>query len=358
MSGERGDRPDLPEVELLELQARSNLNEVWRGLRRGSEEVVAAKLALTPSGSDALRQEAQIVQALLQVGVVGVVPAEYRSDPVPHLILPWKGGHTLRDALEQDRGTDGRARNVRTFMAVVEMVAKAHRHGFLHGDLKPENVLLDEKGRPWLTDFGMARAIRTARLESHVSMSMSETAGAWGGTLHYMSPEGLQGESPTPQWDVYALGVMLHEILLGRRPDRAATPEQLKSMLPEEVVRVLLDALAYAPKDRLRSASQLLSRLQAIGEELTATGPLRWCFRLRRFGVLGLAAFFVALRYGTVMVLLAGYLAILLAVVFHHPAWLLAYLPFLLFHVFVRWEGPETVEEARLRQSRALHDRR
>jgi serine/threonine protein kinase len=357
MSGESGDRPDLPELDLLELRARSNLNEVWRGLRRATGEAVAVKLALTSSGSDALRQEAQIVQALLQVGVVGVVPAEYRNDPLPHLILPWKGGRTLRDALDQDRGADGRARNARIFVAVVEMVANAHRRGFLHGDLKPENVLLDEKGRPWLTDFGMARAIRSARLESHVSLSMSESAGGWGGTLHYMSPEGLQGEAPTAQWDVYALGVMLHEILLGRRPDRAATPEQLKSMLPEDVVQILLDALAYAPKDRLRSASTLLSRLQAIGEELTATGPRRWAFRLWRWTVLGLAAFFVAMRYGTVLVLLASYLAILLAAVFHHPAWLMAYLPALLFHVFVRWEGPETMEEAKLRQSRSLYDR-
>ena len=234
MSDERGDRPKLAGVELLELRVRTNLNEVWRGERRDGGAAVAVKLAATPSGSDALRQEAEIVGALLKAGVAGVVPAEFCETPVPHLILPWKGGRTFRDALDATTGADGRARNVATFLQVVEMAAKAHREGFLHGDLKPENVLLDEDGRPWLTDFGMARAIRTARLESHVRLSMSESAGAWGGTLHYLPPEGLQGESPTASWDVYALGVMLHEILLGHRPDRAATPEQLKSVLPEE----------------------------------------------------------------------------------------------------------------------------
>lgn len=204
----------------------------------------------------------------------------------------------------------------------------------------------------------MARAIRTARLESHVSLSMSESAGGWGGTLHYLPPEGLQGEAPTTSWDVYALGVMLHEILLGHRPDRAATPEQLKAMLPQEVVQVLLDALAYTPKDRLRSAQTLLFRLEAIGAELTATGPKRWIYRGWRFGVVGLAAFFVALRYGTVAVLVSGYVAILFAVFFVHWAWLIAYVPFLIFHAYVRWEGPETQAEASLRRSRTVFHRR
>jgi serine/threonine protein kinase len=358
MSEARSDRPDLPEVELLELRVRTNLNEVWRGVRRSSGDPVAVKLAATPSGSDALQQEARIVEALLEAGVAGVVPAEFRRDPLPHLILPWKGGRTFRQALDEERGADGRGRNVRIYLQVVGMVAQAHRQGFLHGDLKPENVLLDEQGRAWLTDFGMARAIRSARLESHVSLSMSESAGGWGGTLHYMSPEGLQGEAPTASWDVYALGVMLHEILLGRRPDRAATPEQLNSVLPEEVVQVLLDALAYSPKDRLPSAQALLSRLKAVGSELTATGPLRWGFRLWRLGVVGLAAFFVALRYGTVAALLGGYLAILIAAVFGRPEFLFAYIPVLLFHGYVRWEGPETMAEANLRRSGSVFGRR
>lgn len=354
MSGDAGDRPTLPRLELIELRVRTNLNEVWRGVRLDTGAPVAVKLALTPSGPDALRQESEIVHRLFAAGISGVVSAEYRADPVPHLVLPWKGGRTLRDAMDSARGSDDRSRNVATFLQVVSVVANAHREGFLHGDLKPENVLLDPTGRPWLTDFGMARAIRSARLESHVSLSMSESAKGWGGTLHYLPPEGLQGEAPTIQWDVYALGVMLHEILLGRRPDRAATPEQLKSALPEEVVQVLLDALAYSPKDRIRSARQLLDRLNAIGTELTAVGPARWWRRGVRFLVVGLAAFFVALRFGTVAAVLAFYLAIPVAAIAWHPAVLFAYVPCLLFHLYIRWEGPETVAEANLRRSGSL----
>jgi hypothetical protein len=237
-------------------------------------------------------------------------------------------------------------------------VAEAHREGFLHGDLKPENVLLDSEGRPWLTDFGMAREIRRARLESHISLSMSESAGGWGGTLHYLPPEGLQGEPPSAAWDVYALGVMLHEVLLSRRPDRAATPEQLKSVLSEEVVDLLLETLAYSSKDRLRSPQVLLHRLESIGGELTATGPLRWMFRLRRMVVLGLAAFFVALRYVAVAALVVLYFAIAATGIFTYGLSLLGLLPFLALHAVIRWEGPETQEEAALRKGGMLQGRR
>ncbi len=345
--------PALPDVDLLELRVRTKLNDVWRGRRRSDGTPVAVKLAATAAGPDTLRQEAAIVRTLQAAGVAGIVPADFRSQPVPHLVLPWKGGRTLRDLIEGIQGPDDRFRAVAALLQVVETAAEAHRMGVLHGDIKPENVLLDDEGRPWLTDFGMARAIRSARLESHISLSMSESDDGWGGTIHYLPPEGLQGEPPAAAWDVYALGVILHEILVGRRPDRAATPEILKATLPGEVVHVLLDALAYSPRDRIRSAQMLLHRLRTIGHELTATGPLRWLFRARRLCVVGLAAFFVALRYGAVFVLAALYLTIL-GSAFFQPLLLLGFIPFLLLHLVIRWEGPETQEEAMNRKSGTL----
>lgn len=342
-------RPAVPGLELVEAIVRTNLSEVWKGNRRADGAVIAVKFAAAGSDPEMLRQEAMTVEALEAAGVAGVVPARFESLPVPHLVLPWKG-RTMREALAGIRGGDERSRAVDALFKVVEIVSRVHEEGFVHGDLKPENVLLDEEGRPWLTDFGMARAIRSVRLDTRIRNSLSRSDGGWGGTLHYMPPEGLHGEAPTQGWDVYALGVMLHEVLLGFRPDRAATPESLKSVLPGEVVQVLLDALAYSSKDRIPSARVLLDRLREIRTELTATGPSRWLHRARRLGLAGLAAFFVALRYGSVLGLIASYLGILVAV-FAFPPLIVVFALILLLHVTIRWEGPETPEEAQMRRS-------
>jgi hypothetical protein len=339
--------PEIPGVAIDRLVARTRLSEVWRG-RLSDDGVVAVKLAVGPDRAAMLRSEADTVDALGAAGVRGIVPVRFADQPIPHLILPWKGSRTFRNVLDEIRGGDDRSRAARLLIQVIETVAEVHRHGFLHGDLKPENILIDEEGRPWLTDFGMAKAIRAARLESHISRSMDRKSAEWGGTLRYLPPEGLQGEEPTPAWDVYALGVMLHEVLLSRPPDRAATPEELQTLLPGEVVQILLRALAYEPSERFPSAGPLLGDVSAIRHALTATGGARWLLRLGRLVLTGLSAFFVALRYASVVAIVLVYVTILVRSTVT-PGFLLAFLPFVLLHLVIRWEGPETNEEARNR---------
>lgn len=355
MSDADARRPDPPGVELLEPIVRTNLNEVWKARSRTDGAPLVVKFAASAAGPEMLKLEADTVAVLRRAGVMGVIPAEYRDAPEPHLVLPWKGARTLRDAVDAVRSGDARSRTLETFLRLVDIVARVHHAGYLHGDLKPENVILDDDGLPWLTDFGMARVIRAARLDSRIRDSMSRTEGGWGGTLHYLPPEGLHGEAPERSWDVYALGVVLHEILLGSRPDRAATPEHLQTLLPADVVRLLLDALAYSAPDRLGTAGEFLRRLRAVESELTATGPWRWFHRGKRLALAGLAAFFVALRYGTVAALLASYL-LFAGLAFTQPAWIFAYIPFALLHFTIRWEGPETAQEAALRRSGDVMD--
>ncbi|KAF0240834.1 MAG: hypothetical protein FD180_4751 [Planctomycetota bacterium] len=338
-----------PAIALEAQVSRTNLSEVWKGTRRGGVAAVAVKFAISSAAAASLEPQADTVSELRASGVRGIVPTFFSSAPVPHLVMPWIPGGTFREILQSIRSGDDRARAMRMLFRVIATVARVHAEGFIHGDLKPENILVEGDLTPLLTDFGMARAVQRARLDSEVSRSMDESAGGWGGTLHYMPPEGLHGEPPAPSWDVYAIGVMLHEVLLGARPDRAATPESLRAVLPGAVVDLLLAALAYSPADRIPTVPRLLALLKPIQDELTLTGPARLARRAGRLALAGLAAFFVALRYASVLVLLSGYAALLIAAIFM-PPFLLGLLPFVILHMVVRWEGPESEEEARIRK--------
>ncbi|MBI2922213.1 MAG: protein kinase [Planctomycetes bacterium] len=365
-----------PEIELVERISRTNLSEVWRGRRRADGSQVAVKFALTEAAAAMLEPEAAIVRELRREGptisvkvppselrkgtremevpaqrVKGVVPAEYAARPVPHLVMPWVGGRTFRNLIEEIRSGDDRSRAAGTLYDVVRIVARVHGRGFMHGDLKPENILLDDAGRPWLTDFGMARAIHVARLDTRVSRSVGEGAGAWGGTLHYLPPEGIQGDPPAFSWDVYAIGVMLHEVLLGTRPDRAASPESLRASLPDSILDVLLAALAWSPADRIPNVPSLLTVLKPIQTELTLVGRARLVRRFGRASLNALAAFFVVFRYVSVLALLSLYAITVIWALRGPWGMLFLFVPVLYLHYKISWEGPETGDEAQSRVS-------
>lgn len=135
----------------------------------------------------------------------------------PYLALEFLDGESLRDRL--DRGPLPIPEALRVARAVAEALAEAHRHGVIHADLKPENVVLPSDGRPRVVDFGLARFAGA----DGVSAS---------GTPAYMAPERWQGAAPTPAIDVWSLGVLVHELIEGERP------------LPD----VELASFAYAPR--------------------------------------------------------------------------------------------------------------
>ncbi|MGE3778321.1 MAG: protein kinase, partial [Pirellulaceae bacterium] len=176
---------------------------------------------------------------------------------------------------------------------VAEIVAVAHEHGLIHRDLKPANILMDAQGRPRVADFGMA-IHETQRLDA---------IGERSGSPAYMSPEQARGDSLQldGRSDIWNLGVMLYEALVGRRPFAAPTlsllfdciqrveplpPRQLKASLPMELERVCLTALAKRPADRYSTARDLAAELRAFvastapaaqlerpGERVVASGP-------------------------------------------------------------------------------------
>lgn len=176
----------------------------------------------------------------------------------PYLALEYLDGETLRERL--GRGPLPLPEALRVARAVAEALAEAHRHGVIHADLKPENVVVPADGRPRVVDFGLARF-----------------AGADGvaasGTPAYMAPERWQGAAPTPAIDVWSLGVLVHELVEGERPlsdgelaafAYAPRPVPLGPAVAHHPVRELLQAcLAVDPAARPPS-EDVAQRLAAL----------------------------------------------------------------------------------------------
>ncbi|MBL4845303.1 MAG: serine/threonine protein kinase [Planctomycetes bacterium] len=361
---------------LLELVAEGPFSEVWRA--QGRTEVAAVKFARGEVGAQMLAEEARVLADLRdrqrtaqnlspeaspfrrgqEVAVGALYSGSARGDErADFLATLWIPGGSFRSRLERLKGPDDRARAVALFCDLVRAVGLVHAAGVVHGDLKPANVLIDEE-RPLLVDFGLARHLREARLERSLKQSLQSQDALTGGTMAYMAPEIVKGGEPTTAGDVYALGVILHEVLVGRRPSKVTTPSELKKTVPEALIPILLKALAYEPTERYANADDFAWHLDQEREALTATGVSRRARSFARFALGGLAAFFVALRYVSVVTLLSAYVGICVGtiglVVLEGPSGLFALITFVpigILHAVIRWEGPESSEEAAARHS-------
>ncbi|WP_224243835.1 bifunctional serine/threonine-protein kinase/formylglycine-generating enzyme family protein [Hyalangium gracile] len=228
---------------------------------------------LGPESAAQLLEEARTTARFSHPHIVTVHAAgTFREQP--YLALEYLEGQTLRERMARERLPP--AEVLRVGRAIADALAEAHRHGIIHADLKPENVLLPRDGRLRVVDFGLAR---------HAGAS----AGAASGTPAYMSPERWQGALPSPAMDIWALGVMLHELLEGRRPvddaslaSFAFAPRPLPGPSPERAGAALIKScLELAPAAR-PSAEALTAALSALldpsggaKEDDTARTPFR-----------------------------------------------------------------------------------
>jgi serine/threonine protein kinase len=338
-----------PGLRVVARVSQGRFCDVWRGVAPDGREV-ALKVATSELGARMLRAEGALGGRL--DGCPGIVSVRLLPglDP-PVAVMPWSGERTLRDALREAGSGDDRARLFAMLARISTVVAVVHQEDVIHGDLKPENVLIGADGAPRLSDFGLGREAWRERLDGRLSRSMATTdaGGLTGGTLAYLAPEAVKGAEPSRKGDVFALGVMLHEVLLGRRPDKVVDREDLRRELSDDETDVLLGALAFRPDDR-PDAHDLSRSLYALLPELGTTGLRRALRSARRVLVRGLAALAVAFRFAAVALLLGSYLALLVGAL-REPALLFVLLPFAMLHIVVRWEGPETDVEAALRRA-------
>lgn len=257
--------PAPERYQLLEELGQGGTATVWKAWDRQLERLVAlkrldAELRASPARLAALVAEARACAGLSHPHVVVVHDIDAERGFLVEEHLP---GGSLRDLFEQTAilGSVDR-RGLAEELA--EALAAAHEAGVLHGDLKPENILLTERPDPRssssvrrlppikLTDFGSA-----VRLEG--------SDAARGGTLAYMAPEQLAGQSISPAADIFAFGVVLYEAAHGHRPDEDATT--LVADAPfADLDALVLRCLAPDPAARFADGRELLVAVRALGE--------------------------------------------------------------------------------------------
>jgi len=262
----------LGQYEITALLGAGGMASVYRARQTSMERDVAIKVIkpeLAESLSDAKRQEflkrfereARMIASLSHAHILKVFDYGKRDDMV-YLVMELLSGGSLANLISQGALPLGRVGDL--LKQISSALDYAHRNGIIHRDLKPQNVLLDNDGNGFLTDFGIAKLLS--------STSALTQGGSAMGTPAYMAPEQWRGETVDGRADVYSLGVMLFEMLSGSMPFESDTPfrmmhmhiyEQPRSIyslmsdIPRGVDEIIEKALAKNPEERYSSAGQL-----------------------------------------------------------------------------------------------------
>ncbi len=224
------------------------------------------------------------------------------ADGLLYYVMPFVRGESLRDRLARD-GVLSPTEAIRLLREVTDGLAHAHRHGVVHRDIKPDNVMLAE-GHALLMDFGVAKAIAAGQGEPSGGDPMTLTdVGISIGTPAYMAPEQAAADpSIDARADIYALGVMAYEMLTGEPPFTGTPqaimtahvmtpPPPLRDAVPPAIAAIVLKCLGKNPDDRYQSADELLTALDALVTPLgTAKAAGRTPASRRRTTAIVLAA--------------------------------------------------------------------
>ncbi|MFC7894022.1 Stk1 family PASTA domain-containing Ser/Thr kinase [Streptomyces sp. NPDC057381] len=250
---------------------------VYRAVDTRLDRVLALKVMHPTLATDAtfverFIREAKSVARLDHPNVVQVFDQGAEGAYV-YLAMEYIAGCTLRDVL-RERGALGPRAALDILEPVLAALGAAHRAGFVHRDMKPENVLIGDDGRVKVADFGLVRAVDT----------VTNTTGAVLGTVSYLAPEQIEQGAADPRVDVYACGVVLYEMLTGGKPHEGDSPAQIlykhlhedvpppSAAVPDmayELDELVASATARNPEIRPHDAVALLARTREARAALT-----------------------------------------------------------------------------------------
>ncbi len=304
-AGELEPWPEVEGFEVLEVLGRGGMGVVYKARQLDLRRVVALKMIQTGRGDatnlSRFRAEAGALARLTHPNIVQIHEVNQHAGR-PYLVLEYVPGGTLRRECGPPQDPRRAAEVVRTLAGAVHF---AHTQGVVHRDLKPGNVLLTRDGVPKVTDFGLAKFHAVLGDETAVmAMGVPTPSDQVLGTPQYMAPEQADGRlgAVGPRSDVYALGVILYELLTGRPPfdgpapvevvrqllgEEVLSPDRLQPRLPRDLVTICLKCLEREPGRRYATAADLAEDLRRfLKREPIKARPVgyvgslaRWCRR-------------------------------------------------------------------------------
>ncbi|MCI0710737.1 MAG: protein kinase [Chloroflexi bacterium] len=265
----------LGPYEILDELGHGGMATVYRAYQKSMDRFVAIKVIhnavkLDKNGLDRFTREARLVARLEHAHILPVYDFDGEHDP-PYIVMRYLAAGTLEELMKGQSLTLDRV--IHIFAQIGAALDYSHSQGVVHRDIKPSNIMVDGAGNAFLTDFGIARMV-----EGGMSLT---TTGVAIGTPGYMAPEQVTEKRVDGRADIYALGVILYEILAGVSPFSAETPigiafkhvhDPVPSVLnynpdiPPAMETVVWTALAKRPEARYQTAGEMVhDMVQATG---------------------------------------------------------------------------------------------
>ncbi|MFM8632705.1 MAG: Stk1 family PASTA domain-containing Ser/Thr kinase [Candidatus Nanopelagicus sp.] len=262
--------------------ASGGMATIYAGIDTRLDRSVAVKIMHAHLANDEafvsrFIKEAKATAALSHPNIVSIQDQGWNEGgpPAVFLVMELVEGSTLRDLLHQS-GSFSTDQAMRLITPILSALAAAHQLGIIHRDIKPENILISNDGRIKVADFGLAR-------NTSLAQTMTAESSVVLGSVSYLSPEQVQRGIADARSDVYAIGILLFEMLLGRKPYDGETPIQIayrhvndripnvkefKPEIPDEIAELIFQATAPNPDQRPKDAEQLLNQIRDIQAKL------------------------------------------------------------------------------------------